>query len=95
VTDDEIRALIDELPDAGGFVPMPRSHVAKARPDATTLQATGTDLEALDAWVLAHGGQVRSVRGAGAGGVRPGRRVAPPATPPRRCYVLPAAALAG
>lgn len=95
MTDDDIRTLLAGLPDADGFVPRPRDYVAKARPDAASLHATGTDLKALDAWVQAHGGQVRSLRAGGAGGVRPGRRVAPPRSAPGRCYLLPASALAG
>ena len=93
MTDDEIRSLLAALPDAGGFVPKPRDHVAKGRPDAAAAQAAGTDLKALDAWVLAHGGQMRSGRGPGAGGVRPGRRVAPPPSAPQRYYVMPSATL--
>src|SRR3954467_15793160 len=52
----------------------------------------GTDLQALDAWVVAQGGQVRTARAPASGGLRPGRRVAPPPTPPQRVYLLPAAA---
>jgi hypothetical protein len=93
VTDDDIRALLAALPDADGFLAKPRDYVAKARPDAASLEAAGTDLKALDAWVQAHGGQVRSVRAASGGGVGPGRRVAPPPSAPGRCYVLPASSL--
>lgn len=95
MTDDEIRDLIAGLPDADAFVAKPRDYVAKERPDAASLEAVGTDLKALDAWVAEHAGQVRSARAPSAGGVRPGRRVAPPAVPPRRYYLLPAATLAG
>lgn len=93
--DSDIRALITALPDAAAFVPRPREYVAKGRPDAASLDGAETELQELDAWVLARGGQVRTGRGPSAGGVRPGRRAAPPPPAPRRYYVLPAAALRG
>jgi hypothetical protein len=93
VSDDDLRALIDALPDAAaGILRPPRGYVVKARPDAATL---GTDLPALDAWVVAQGGQLRTARAPASGGLRPGRRVAPPPAAPQRVYVLPASALAG
>jgi hypothetical protein len=95
VTDDEIRALIAELQPAGSFIAKPPGHVVKGRPDAASAAAAGTDLAALDAWVLAQGGQLRTARGPASGGVRPGRRVAPPPSAPQRYYLLPAKALRG
>lgn len=95
MTDDELRTLIEGLPDAGGVLRTPRGYVVKARPDAGRATAAGTDLHTLDAWVVAQGGQVRTARGPGSGGVRPGHRVAPPPAAPQRVYVIPAGALAG
>jgi hypothetical protein len=95
VSDDELRALIQELPDAGGLLRTPRGYTVKARPDAGRAATMGTDLHALDDWVLAQGGQVRTARAPAAGGLRPGRRTAPPPAAPQRVYLLPADALAG
>jgi hypothetical protein len=95
VSDDELRALIEALPDAGGVLRTPRGYAVKARPDAGRAATLGTDLAALDAWVVAQGGQLRTARAPSSGGLRPGRRVAPPPAAPQRVYVLPAGALAG
>jgi hypothetical protein len=96
VSDDDLRALIDALPDAAaGILRPPRGYVVKARPDAGRAATLGTDLPALDAWVVAQGGQLRTARAPDSGGLRPGRRVAPPPAAPQRVYVLPASALAG
>jgi hypothetical protein len=96
VSDDELRALVDALPDAeGGLLRTPRGYAVKARPDAGRAATLGTDLPTLDAWVVAQGGQLRTARPSGSGGLRPGRRVAPPPAAPQRVYVLPAGALAG
>jgi hypothetical protein len=96
VSDDDLRALIDALPDAAaGILRPPRGYVVKARPDAGRAATLGTDLPALDAWVVAQGGQLRTARAPASGGLRPGRRVAPPPAAPQRVYVLPASALAG
>jgi hypothetical protein len=94
--DDDLRALVDALPDAAaGILRPPRGYVVKARPDAGRAATLGTDLPALDAWVVAQGGQLRTARAPASGGLRPGRRVAPPPAAPQRVYVLPAGALAG
>jgi hypothetical protein len=95
VSDDELRTLVDALPDAGGVLRTPRGYAVKARPDAGRVATLGTDLAALDAWVVAQGGQLRTARAPASGGLRPGRRVAPPPAAPQRVYVLPAGALAG
>ena len=95
MSDDELRALVQALPDAGGVLRTPRGYAVKARPDAGRAATLGTDLAALDAWVLAQGGQMRTARASGSGGLRPGRRVAPLPAAPQRVYVLPAGALAG
>jgi hypothetical protein len=95
VSDDELRALVDALPDAGGVLRTPRGYAVKARPDAGRAATLGTDLAALDAWVVAQGGQLRTARAPASGGLRPGRRVTPPPAAPQRVYVLPAGALAG
>ena len=95
MSDDELRELVDALPDAGGVLRTPRGYAVKARPDAGRAATLGTDLAALDAWVVAQGGQLRTARASGSGGLRPGRRVAPPPAAPQRVYVLPAGALAG
>jgi hypothetical protein len=95
VSDDELRALIHELPDAGGVLRTPRGYAVKARPDAGRAEAMGTDLHALDAWVVAQGGQVRTARAPASGGLRPGRRVAPPPAAPQRVYLLPSDTLGG
>jgi hypothetical protein len=96
VSDDDLRALIDALPDAAaGILRPPRGYLVKARPDAGRAATLGTDLPALDAWVVAQGGQLRTARAPASGGLRPGRRVAPPPAAPQRVYVLPASALAG
>jgi hypothetical protein len=96
VSDDDLRALVDALPDAAaGILRPPRGYVVKARPDAGRAATLGTDLPALDAWVVAQGGQLRTARAPASGGLRPGRRVAPPPSAPQRVYVLPTGALAG
>ena len=95
MSDDELRALVEALPDAGGVLRTPRGYAVKARPDAGRAATLGTDLAALDAWVVAQGGALRTARAPASGGLRPGRRVAPPPAAPQRVYVLPAGALAG
>jgi hypothetical protein len=96
VSDDDLRTLVDALPDAAaGILRTPRGYVVKARPDAGRAATLGTDLATLDAWVVAQGGQLRTARAPASGGLRPGRRVAPPPAAPQRVYVLPAGALAG
>jgi hypothetical protein len=95
VSDDELSALVQALPDAGGVLRTPRGYAVKARPDAGRAATLGTDLRTLDAWVVAQGGQVRTARAPASGGLRPGRRTAPPPAAPQRVYVLPARALTG
>lgn len=95
MTDDELSALVQALPDAGGVLRTPRGSAVKARPDAGRAATLGTDLQTLDAWVVAQGGQVRTARAPASGGLRPGRRIALPPAAPQRVYVLPADALAG
>ena len=95
MSDDELRAVVQDLPDAGGVLRTPRGYGDKGRRDAGRAATLGTDLPALDAWVVAQGGQVRTARAPASGGLRPGRRVAPPPAAPQRVYLLPADALAG
>ena len=93
MSDDELRALVQELPAAGGVRRPRRGSAVTARPPAGPAATLGTDLPALDAWVVAQGGQVRTARAPASGGLRPGRRVAPPPAAPQRVYLLPAGAL--
>jgi hypothetical protein len=95
VSDDELSALVQALPDAGGVLRTPRGYAVKARPDAGRAATLGTDLQTLDAWVVARGGKLRTARAPASGGLRPGRRTAPPPAAPQRVYVLPARALTG
>ena len=96
MSDNDLRALVDALPDAAaGILRPPRGFAFTARPDAGRAATLGTDLPALDAWVVAQGGQVRTARAPASGGLRPGRRVAPPPAAPQRVYLLPGDALAG
>jgi hypothetical protein len=95
VTDDEMRAYLAGLPDTGNFVRRPPGYAGKVRPDANAAEAAGVDLEAVDGWVRANGGELRTARPPADVGLRPGRRVAPPPPAPQRYYVLPAAALSG
>jgi hypothetical protein len=90
-----MRTYVDGLPDTGSFVRRPRGYAGKVRPDANGAAATGVDLEAIDSWVREHGGEIRTARPPATGGLRPGRRVAPPPAPPQRYYVLPALELDG
>ncbi|MEA2395036.1 MAG: hypothetical protein QOJ82_2927, partial [Solirubrobacteraceae bacterium] len=94
VTDDEIRSLVAELPDAGDLLQAPRGYAVRSRPDTGTAEAAGTTVKDVDAWVVANRGQLRTARAQASGGVRPGRRVAPPPSAPQRVYVLPADVLA-
>ena len=95
MTDDELRALVAELPDAEGLLRTPRGYVVKARPDATAAETAGTDLHTLDEWVIAQGGQVRTAHARATGGVRPGQRHAPPPSAPRRVYLIAESVLTG
>jgi hypothetical protein len=95
MTDDELRALVEALPDAEGLLHTPAGYVVKARPDAAAAEAAGTELHALDAWVEAQGGQVRTAHARGTGGVRPGQRHAPPPRAPQRVYLIAESALSG
>ena len=94
MTDDEIRALIAELPEAGNAVRAPRGYLVKGRPDARGAADAGIDLATLDAWVTARGGALRTGRAPSTSGLGPGRRVALPPSAPQRFYVLPPTALA-
>jgi hypothetical protein len=95
MTDDELRTVVAELPDAEGLLHTPRGYVTKARPDAAAAEAAGTDLHALDEWVVAQGGQVRMAHARSTGGVRPGQRQAPPRPAPQRVYLIAESALTG
>ena len=52
MSEDELRALVDALPDAGGVPRLPRGYVVKARPDAGRAATLGTDLPTLDGTVM-------------------------------------------
>jgi hypothetical protein len=93
VADEDMRAYVAELADTGSFIRRPRGYVGKVRPDVNGASAAGVDLDAIDAWVRARGGEIRTARPPTSGGLRPGRRVAPPPAPPQRYYVLPPDAL--
>ena len=95
MTEDELRTLVAELPDAEGLLHTPRGYVVKARPDALAAEAAGTDLHTLDEWVAAQGGQVRTTRARDTGGVRPGQRHAPPPAAPQRVYLIAENVLTG
>jgi hypothetical protein len=93
VTDDELRALVDGLPDAEVLLRVPRGYAVKARPTAQGAEEAGTDLESLDAWVIAQQGQLRTARVRSTLGSRPGHRASPPPAAPQRFYLLPENAL--
>ncbi|HEY7621841.1 MAG TPA: hypothetical protein VH834_18845 [Solirubrobacteraceae bacterium] len=95
MTDDDLRALVAALPDAEVQLHVPRGYAVKARPTAPGAEAAGTDLEALDAWVIAQRGQLRTARVRSSTGSRPGHRAEPPPAAPQRFYVVPAEALTG
>ena len=93
MTDDDIRPLVAELPDADGLPRIPRGYIVKSRPSAARAAALGTDLKTLDGWVVAQRGELRTARSQSSTGLRPGRRAAAPPTAPQRVYVVPADAL--
>jgi hypothetical protein len=93
VTDAELRSLVAALPDGDGLPGVPRAYAVKARPTAPRAEAAGTDLETLDAWVIAHGGQLRTARVRSSTGGRPGHRVDRPPSGPQRFYLVPLDAL--
>jgi hypothetical protein len=95
VTDEDSRDLVAALPDGDGLLRVPRGYAVKARPGARAAEAAGTDLQALDAWVLAHGGQLRTARVRSSAGARPGHRTESPPAGPQRFYLIPADALSG
>ena len=88
-----VPAVFKDLPAAGCPLRPPRVNAFSAPTAAGPAATLGTDLPALDAWVVAQGGQVRTARAPASGGLRPGRRVAPPPAAPQRVYLLPAGAL--
>jgi hypothetical protein len=93
VTDDDLRALVAGLPDGDGLLRVPRGYAVKARPTARGAAAAGTDLETLDAWVIARRGQLRTERVPSASAPRPGHRAPRPPSAPQRFYVVPVDAL--
>jgi hypothetical protein len=93
VTDDELRSLVAALPDGDGLLGVPRGYAVKARPTAAGAEATGTDLQTLDTWVIANRGQLRTGRVRSSTGAGPGRRVHPPPSGPQRFYLVPLDAL--
>ena len=95
MTDDELRTLVTGLSDGDGLLRVPRGYAVKARPSAADAEVAETDLETLDAWVGAAGGQVRTARVPSAAAQRrPGHRSPQPPSAPQRFYVIPLAALA-
>jgi hypothetical protein len=95
VTDDDLRSLIAELPDGDGLLRVPSGYAVKARPSAAGAAAAGTDLDALDAWVVGQRGQLRTARVPSASAQRPGHRAPQPPSAPQRFYVIPLDALRG
>jgi hypothetical protein len=93
VTDDELRSLVAGLPDGDGLLRVPRGYAVKARPTSSGAEAAGTDLETLDAWVIAQRGQLRTARVPSAAAQRPGHRSPRPPSAPQRFYVVPVDAL--
>jgi hypothetical protein len=92
VTDDELRSLVAALPDGDGLLRVPRGYAVRARPSVLAVEAAGTDLPTLDAWVIAQRGQLRTARVRSSAGSQPGRRAEPP-TAPQRFYLVPSKAL--
>jgi hypothetical protein len=88
VTDDELRSLVADLPDGDGLLRVPRGYAVKARPSAAGAEASGTDLDSLDAWVIAKGGEVRTARVPSQTAGRPGHRSPQPPSAPQRFYVI-------
>jgi hypothetical protein len=93
VTDDDLRTLVAELPDAEILLRVPRGYTVKARPTALDAEAAGADLDDLDAWVIGQRGQLRTARVRSSTGSRPGHRAEPPPAAPQRFYLLPPDAL--
>ena len=89
VNDDKFRTLVAGLPDGEGLLRVPRGYAVRARPTALDAEAAGTDLQTLDAWVVAQRGQLRTARVRSLAGSRPGRRAAPPPAGPQRFYLVP------
>jgi hypothetical protein len=93
MTEDELRTLVAGLPDGDGLRRVPRGYAVRARPSALAAGAAGTDLPALDAWVIAQRGQLRTARVRSSTGSQPGRRAEPPPAAPQRFYLVPSEAL--
>ena len=93
MTDDELRAIVAALPDGDGLLPVPRGYAIRARPSTLAAEAAGTDLETLDAWVIAQRGQLRTARVRSSTGSHRGHRAEPPPAAPQRFYVVPVDAL--
>ena len=93
MTDDKLRFLVAALPDGDGLLQVPRGYAVKARPTAPGAEAAGTDLEWLDAWVIARRGQLRRARVPSASAQRSGHRTRRPPSAPQRFYVVPVDAL--
>ena len=93
MTDDELRSLVADLPDGDGLLRVPWGYAVKARPSAAGAEASGTDLDSLDAWVIAKGGEVRTARVPSQTAGRPGRRSPQPPSAPQRFYVIATDAL--
>jgi hypothetical protein len=93
VTADELRSLVAALPDGDGLLRVPRGYAVRARPTALGAAAAGTDLQTLDAWVIARRGQLRTARVRASTGSRRGRRADPPPAAPQRFYIVPSDAL--
>ena len=95
MSDDELRALVEALPDAGGVLRTPRGYAVKARPDAGRAALLGTS------WRRSTPGSSRRAASCAPpaplpqAARAPVRRVAPPPAAPQRVYVLPAGALTG
>jgi hypothetical protein len=93
VTYDGLRSLVAGLPDGDGLLRVSPGYAVKARPTAPGAEAAGTDLETLDAGVIAQRGQLRTARVQSATAQRPGHRAPRPPSAPQRFYVVPVDAL--
>jgi hypothetical protein len=70
-TDEEIRALLDRLPGRGGLS-KPDGHKAIMRAD---VEAEGADTSAVESWVYAVEGELRSTSGGTVQSHVPGKRL--------------------
>jgi hypothetical protein len=95
LTDDPTRNFLAGLPQLKGFVPKPQSTVAISHSViADQAEEAGQDVEAVSAWIRAHGGRLVKPPPVQAQSLRGGRRTER-TVPADQYYVIPATALAG